>query len=337
MKSKNLQKYSYTFMMLGLLAVVLLFFTVTKGGAFWKGDVWRGMALQFPEYGVVALGLMFCFICGKMDLSIMALGDFATIMAVRYMIAHAESSPGSAILVGILIALAIAAVGGVINGLLVSMLDIPPVMATISMQLVWTGLSVGLTNGNAVKGLPSLYTEIGHVNVLGFIPMPLVVFLVIFAISWFLLNKTVYGKKLYMVGTNIKAARFSAINTRRMVIGTYMLCDVICCIGCLLMVNTMASAKADFGTSYVMRCILILVLAGVLPDGGMGRIGNVLISIITIQAIATGVNMFSNLNTYYSSLIWGGMLILVLIMSTRVGEGGLFGLKLLSTKKAQKA
>ena len=209
MKSKNLQKYSYTFMMLGLLAVVLLFFTITKGGAFWKGDVWRGMALQFPEYGVVALGMMFCFICGKMDMSIMALGDFATIMAVRYMIAHADNPVGG-ILVGILIALAIAAVGGVINGILVRMLDIPPVMATISMQLVWTGLSVGLTGGNAVKGLPSLYTEIGHVNVLGFIPMPLVVFLVVFAICWFLLNKTVYGKKLYMVGTNIKAARFSA-------------------------------------------------------------------------------------------------------------------------------
>ncbi|MBQ3305057.1 MAG: ABC transporter permease [Clostridia bacterium] len=333
MKSKTLQKHSYTFMMLGLMAVVLLFFTVTKGGAFWKGDVWTGMAMQFPEYGVVTLGLMFCFICGKMDMSFMALGDFATIMAVRYMAAHADAPAGGVILVGILIALGIALVGGLINGLLVSELDIPPVMATISMQLVWTGLSVGLTNGNTVKGLPALYTEIGHKTVLGFIPMPLLVFLIIFALCWFLLNKTVYGKKLYMVGTNIKAAKFSAINTRRMVIGTYMLCDAICCIGCLLMVNTMASAKADYGTSYVMRCILILVLAGVLPDGGMGKIVNVLIGIVTIQIIATGVNMFSNLNTYYSSLIWGGLLIIVLIMSTKVGEGGLFGLKLGGKKR----
>ncbi len=327
MKSKNLQKYSYTFMMLGLTAIMLLFFTIAKGSAFWTGNVWRGMALQFPEYGVIALGLMFCFICGKMDMSFVALGDFATIMAVRYMTAHTDNASAGVILVGILIALAIAAVGGVINGLLVSELNIPPVMATISMQLVWTGLSVGLTNG-ATEPVPTLYTEFGHLNVLGFIPMPLLIFLLMFALCWFLLNKTVYGKKLYMVGTNIKAAKFSAINTRRMVIGTYVLCDVICCIGCLLMVNTMGSAKADYGTSYVMRCILILVLAGVLPDGGMGKIVNVLIGIITIQIIATGVNMFSNLNTYYSSLIWGGLLIVVLIMSTRVGEGGLFGLKL---------
>ncbi len=336
MKRNNLQKYSYTFMMLGLMAVVLLFFTIAKGGAFWTGNIWRGMAMQFPEYGVITLGLMFCFICGKMDMSFVALGDFATIMAVRYMAAHADSPAGGVILVGILIALAIAAFGGLINGLLVSELDIPPVMATISMQLVWTGLSVALTNGSTVKGLPALYTEIGHRYVLGFIPMPLLVFAVIFALCWFLLNKTVYGKKLYMVGTNIKAAKFSAINTRRMVIGTYMLCDVICCIGCLLMVNTLGSAKADYGTSYVMRCILILVLAGVLPDGGMGKIVNVLIAIVTIQIIATGVNLFSSLNTYYSMLIWGALLLIVLVLSTRVGEGGLFGLKL-GGKKRQKA
>ena len=332
MKNKTLQKHSYTVMLLGLMAVVLLFFTITKGAMLWKGDVWLGIAMQFPEYGVITLGLMFCFICGKMDMSFVALGDFATIMAVRYMASRSEAAPGGVILVGILIALAIACIGGLINGVLVAYLDIPPVMATIAMQLVWTGLSVALTSGNTVKGLPALYTEIGHKYVFGFLPVPLLIFLAVFAIAWFLLNHTVYGEKLYMVGTNIKAAEFSAINTKRMVIGTYILCDVICCIGCLLMVNTLASAKADYGTSYVMRCILILVLAGVLPDGGMGKIGNVLIAIVTIQIIATGVNMFQSLNTYYASLIWGGLLLVVLVMST--GAWGDF-VKRLGRKQAK--
>ena len=332
MKNKTLQKHSYTVMLLGLMAVVLLFFTITKGAMLWKGDVWLGIAMQFPEYGVITLGLMFCFICGKMDMSFVALGDFATIMAVRYMASRSEAAPGGVILVGILIALAIACIGGLINGVLVAYLDIPPVMATIAMQLVWTGLSVALTSGNTVKGLPALYTEIGHKYVFGFLPVPLLIFLAVFAIAWFLLNHTVYGEKLYMVGTNIKAAEFSAINTKRMVIGTYILCDVICCVGCLLMVNTLASAKADYGTSYVMRCILILVLAGVLPDGGMGKIGNVLIAIVTIQIIATGVNMFQSLNTYYASLIWGGLLLVVLVMST--GAWGDF-VKKLGRKQAK--
>lgn len=331
MKSKTFEKHSYTFMLLGLMAVVLLFFTITKGSLLWKGDAWLGMAMQFPEYGVVTLGLMFCFICGKMDMSFMALGNFATIMAVRYMGSRPDSPAGGVILVGILIALGIAVVGGLINGVLVAYLDIPPVMATIAMQLVWTGLSVALTSGNTVKGLPSLYTEIGHKYLFGFLPVPLLIFIVIFLLAMFLLQHTVYGEKLYMVGTNIKAAEFSAINTKRMVIGTYILCDVICCVGCLLMVNTLASAKADYGTSYVMRCILILVLAGVLPDGGMGKIINVLIAIVTIQIIATGVNMFQSLNTYYASLIWGALLLIVLVISAGM-SGGMF--KRLKPRKA---
>ena len=73
-----------------------------------------------------------------------------------------------------------------------------------------------------------------------------------------------------------------------------------------------------------------------LPDGGMGKIVNVLIAIVTIQIIATGVNLFPNLNTYYANFIWSGLLIVVLIMSTRVGKGGLFGLKL-GGKKCLKA
>ena len=140
-------------------------------------------------------------------------------------------------------------------------------------------------------------------------------------IAAFLLKFTVFGEKLYMMGNNLKAARFSAINTHNMLLTSYILSAVYSCIGCLIMVSTMGSAKADYGTSYVMRCILILVLAGVLPDGGMGKIMDVLLSIFTIQIIATGVNMFPQLNTYYASLIWGGLLIIVLIVSTRMSGG----------------
>ncbi len=323
---KYLAENTYTSMLLGLMVVLLLFFSITKGGAFWKPSIWKGIMVQFPEYGLMTIGIMFCFIIGKIDMSFVALGDFATIMAVQYMGAHVTEDMGNGqimrvICVGILIVLAIGVVGGLINGALIAFLNIPPVMATIAMQLVWTGLSTALTRGYAVTGLPSLYTEIGHSSILGFLPVPLFVFLIIFVLAALLLKFTTYGEKLYMVGSNEKAAKFSGINTKGMIIGTFILADVIACIGCLLMISTMNSAKADYGTAYVMRVILILVLAGVLPDGGTGKIFNVLLSIVAIQIISTGVNMFPDLNAYYSNLIWGGLLIIVLILSTKMGSG----------------
>ena len=316
-------KNRYTTILFGLLAVVLVFFTIMKGGRFWQPNLWKGMLMQFPEYGCMTLGLMFVFICGKHDMSAVMLGNFASIIAVQYMSANVTETMtngqvGGVMLVAILFAVAIAVVGGIINALLVSRLNIPPVMATIAMQLVWKGFSTALTKGYAVKGLPALYTEIGHMELFGFLPVPLLVFIVLFAIAAFLLKCTVYGEKLYMVGNNQKAAHFSAINTNRMITITYILSAVYSVIGVLLMVSTMGSAKADYGTSYITRAILILVLAGCLPDGGMGKISDILIALVTIQIIATGVNLFPKLNTYYASLIWGGLLIVVLIMSTKM-------------------
>lgn len=340
MKLKELAKNNrYTTMLLGLWALVLIFFTATKGNLFWQGSLWKGMMFQFPEYGCMTLGLMFAFISGHMDMSFVMLGNFSSIIAVKYMIANVSEGMtngqiGGVILVGIGIALAIAIVGGIINSLLVSRLNIPPVMATIAMQLVWQGFSTALTRGYAVQGLPALYTTIGHTSLFGFLPVPLLIFIVLFLIAAFLLKFTVFGEKLYMLGTNKKAARFSAINVHGMLMTTYILSAVFSCIGTLIMVSTMGSAKADYGISYTMRCILILVLAGVLPDGGMGKIRDVLLAILTIQCIATGVNLFSNMNTYYGSLIWGGLLIIVLIASTKM-TGGVKKLKA-PKKTAQK-
>lgn len=320
-------KNNYTTMLLALLAVLLIFFSATKGATFWTMGTWKGIVMQFPEYGLMTIGIMFCFISGNIDMSFVALGDFAAIMAVRYMAAHTTEGMSNGqmtgvILVSLLIVVLIGALGGVINGVLIAYLNIPPVMATIAMQLVWLGLSTALTQGYAVTGVTPLYTEIGHTMLFGFLPVPLLVFIIVFLIAAFLLKFTTYGKKLYMIGTNVKAARFSAINTRGMIIGTFVLADIVCCLGCMLMVSTMNSAKADYGTAYVMNVILILVLAGVLPDGGMGKIFNVLLAIISIQIISSGVNMFSNLNPYHASLIWGGLLIIVLILSTRFTGNG---------------
>ncbi len=329
--SAKLKEYSlknrYSVMLIGLMILLLLFFTVTKGGILWSLGTWNSIFMQFPEFGLMTLGVMFCFIIGCIDMSFVALGDFACIVAVMYMGSHATEGMSDVkvigvILVAILIAVVIGAVGGIINGALIAFLNIPPVMATIAMSLVWLGLSTAVTKGYAVTGVPELYTEIGHKKLLGFIPVPMLIFLIVFFICLFVLKYTTYGKKLYMTGTNVKAARFSAINTKAMIISTFIICDVISTLGCMVMVSTMNSAKADYGTSYVMRVILILVLAGVLPDGGMGKIFNVLLAIVAVQIIASGVNMFPSLNSYYASLIWGGLLIVVLILSTKMNGNG---------------
>ena len=328
MKVKDfLKRNPYTVILLVFMALVLLLFTITKGDVFWRVGTWKGIVMQFPEFGVMVVGTMFCFILGCIDMSFVMLGNFATIIGTRYILSHVQDGMSNAQIIGvffvaILIVCLIGAFGGVINGLLISKLGIPPVIATIAMQMVWLGLSTGITNGETISlNKVPLYAEIGHSMIFGFIPFPLLIFVIIFVLAYLVLKYTTYGEKLYMCGTNRKAARFSAINTDRMIVVTFVIADVICCIGSLLMVSTLNSAKADSGESYVMKIILILVLAGILPDGGIGKMFNLIFSILIIQIITSGVNMFSDLNTYHGSFIYGTLLVIVLILSTFLGKG----------------
>ena len=312
--------YDYTFLLLGLLAAVLVVFTVMKSSMLWTMSSWRGMTMQFPEYGVFALGVMLCFIIGCIDVSFVALGNFATVVAFKLLLIFTKGGIpkeqiGPFVILAILIALAVGAIGGYLNGNLISRLGIPPILATLATQLVFSGLSIALTKGNAVQGIPEVYGRVGHMNLFGFLPMPLFIFLVVFLICAFLLKYTVYGKKLYMTGANQKVARFSAINTTRMINTTFIINGMFAAVGALLMVSTMNSAKADYGSTYLMRCILILVLAGVLPAGGMGKIRNVLISVVIIQIVSSGVNMFAQINAFYSNLI-SAILLLVMLVAT---------------------
>ena len=331
------KKNPYTAILLAFMAAVLLIFTVTKGGVFWQLGTWKGIVMQFPEFGVMAFGVMFCLLIGCIDMSFVMLGNFATIVGVSFMGSAVKDGMSNAqiglvIFEAFIIVSIICAIGGVINGLLISKLGIPPVIATIAMQMVWLGVSTGITGGKTVSSVPALYIEVGHSNVFGFLPFPLLVFIIVFIISALILKYTTYGEKVYMCGTNMKAAKFSAINTDGMVIGTFVLGDILCGIGSMLMVSTLNCAKADNGESYVMKIILLLVLAGISPNGGVGKIGNIIFSVLIIQIITSGVNMFGNLNTYHASMIYGGLLVIVLIISTFMD--GTSALKLPKKKKA---
>lgn len=331
------KKNPYTAILLAFMAAVLLIFTVTKGGVFWQLGTWKGIVMQFPEFGVMAFGVMFCLLIGCIDMSFVMLGNFATIVGVSFMGSAVKDGMSNAqiglvIFEAFIIVSIICAIGGVINGLLISKLGIPPVIATIAMQMVWLGVSTGITGGKTVSSVPALYIEVGHSNVFGFLPFPLLVFIIVFIISALILKYTTYGEKVYMCGTNMKAAKFSAINTDGMVIGTFVLGDILCGIGSMLMVSTLNCAKADNGESYVMKIILLLVLAGISPNGGVGKIGNIIFSVLIIQIITSGVNMFGNLNTYHASMIYGGLLVIVLIISTFMD--GTSTLKLPKKKKA---
>ena len=123
-----------------------------------------------------------------------------------------------------------------------------------------------------------------------------------------------------MYGTSPHVAEFSGINTTKLLLKTYITSSVFAAVGGLLMLSSYASARADYGSDYTMKAIMIMVLGGVSPNGGKGRLSGVVTALVLLKLIESGIRRFRSVSDYYVTLIWGAVLLLALVldyMSTR--------------------
>ena len=152
-------------------------------------------------------------------------------------------------------------------------------------------------------------------KVAGLVPIPLVVFLVCAAVAGAIVAFTGFGTTILMLGTNDTAARFSGLKVKSLLIRTYVLSGIMAAMAGIVMLANYNSAKADYGASYTLLTVLIVVLGGVNPNGGSGRLSGVLLSILMLQVLSSGLNMFPDISNFYRPLIWGGVLLLVICMN----------------------
>ncbi len=299
-----------------LLSLVLIF-AIVKTEAFLNLRTWQSMAIQFPEFGLMALGVMLTMITGGIDLSVVGVANMTSIGAAVVMLSIAPrgsdaSTSTIAIAVAIVTALVAGTVAGALNGFLVTTIKIPPILVTLGTFELFTGIAILITGGKPKSGLPPLYGQTFAGKILGIIPVPLVVFVVAAVLIAILMNKTAFGTKLYMLGTNAKSAKFSGLNTTSLLVRTYMISGLYASLAGLVMLANYNSAKADYGSTYTLLAVLIVVLGGVNPNGGTGRLLGVVLAIGILQILSSGLNMFPNISNFYRPLIWGGVLLAVI-------------------------
>lgn len=300
-----------------ILLSLILIFAVVKTEAFLNLRTWQSMAIQFPEFGLMALGVMLTMITGGIDLSVVGIANMTSIGAAVVMLSIAPrgadaGTAATAIAVAIVFALVAGTVAGALNGLLVAIIKIPPILVTLGTFELFTGIAILITGGKPKSGLPPLYGQTFAGKVFGVIPVPVVVFVIAAALIAILLNKTTFGTKLYMLGTNAKSAKFSGLNTTSLLVRTYVISGLYAALAGLVMLANYNSAKADYGSTYTLLAVLIVVLGGVNPNGGTGRLLGVILAIGILQILSSGLNMFPYISNFYRPLIWGGVLLAVI-------------------------
>jgi len=296
-----------------LIAVGIVVIMAFISPSFLTGSNFSGMASQIPEFGIMCFGMMIAMMAGGIDLSLVGTANLSGIIAALVMIKMGPNPVSIA--TGIVVALIIGALCGLFNGYFIGQLRIPAMLVTLCGGQLFTGLGVAITKGPAITGLPPAVMTISNGLIGGIFPASLFIFIIVAIIMNFILKYTIYGKHLCFMGTNDTASRYAGINNLKVTLKTYMLSGILAAVSGIIILSHYGSAKSDYGTSYVLLTLLIVVLGGVDTSGGKGKVLGVTLAIIVLQLISNAFNIL-RFSTFVKTFVWGLLLVLVMVFRT---------------------
>lgn len=259
---------------------------------------------QISVTGPIALGMTFIIINGNIDLSVGGIVGLAGMVAMIIMSKGGGllAAVGAAILIGLLM--------GGFNGYIVSK-GLAPFIVTMSTNTVIRGLAYLSTNGQPVWGIAKGYEIFGQGSIGGF-PVPVLIFLILFGISYFILNHTAIGRTVYSVGGNAEASRLSGISILKSKVFVYCVSGFMAAVTAIVLTSRLASCDPTIGLDYQVDAIAATVIGGTSMTGGEGRIGKTLVGAIIIGLLSNILNLAA-ISPYIQQVV-KGLIILIAVV-----------------------
>ncbi|MGL4402638.1 MAG: ABC transporter permease, partial [Fusobacteriaceae bacterium] len=270
----------------------------------------ESMAFQLPELGILSIAMMVIIVTGGINLSVTTTCALSGIFA-GYFLGTLSFSPTITILLSILAALIMGTVCGAINGFFVTKVGVTPMLATLGTMTLFEGVGLNFTKGGALGNFPFEFMMLGNGIHFG-IPLPFIIFMLVVLMTGYLLEKTSFGLKVYMVGSNEKSSYYSGINTKKILMSVYVLSGLLSGIASIIMISRYNSAKVDYGASYLLLTITAAVLGGTNINGGYGKIFGTVIATMILQILTSGMTILG-VNRFLVDFILGLILIITIL------------------------
>ncbi len=293
--------------MIALLVMCVLFSVCTR--SFLSVNNIVNIFRQISIVGICAVGMTMIILTGGIDLSVGSLIGLAAVVGALMM------SHGVPVILAVLIVLVLGVCIGFLNGVCINYLEIPPMITTLGMMISIRGVVYVISGGMPVYGVPESFKVLGQGSV-GVIPICAIIMILIFAFGYVLLNKTVFGRRIYGIGGNAETARLSGVNVKAVISGIYCLAGFFAALAGLIMMSRVNSGQPSAGDGYEMDIITAVVLGGVSVSGGEGKIIKVIVGVIFMGVLANGM-MMMNLNEYWQRVVKGIVLLLAVAVDIR--------------------
>jgi ribose/xylose/arabinose/galactoside ABC-type transport system permease subunit len=263
-------------------------------------------------YGVMSCGMLFVVLIGGLDLSMGAMAGLSA--SIMFMIAQNGGNSLSATLLGLVVALAVALLVGWLHGFFITTLNIPFFVVTLATKYILYGAIPLVTGGTYiyVRG-GSPIDKIGTSVVGVIIPILVVYFIVVALVTWFVLNKTVFGRRIYAIGGNPTAAGFVGIKVFKNTNIAYMLCTVAACLGGIILAANNQQAGQTTANAYEGMVLMAMIVGGINLAGGQGTVSGVVFGALIIGLIQNVVTFMGWSD--YLKLVQGIIILAVVIVS----------------------
>lgn len=261
---------------------------------------------------VVALAQLLAVISGGIDLSVATILALAGVMTAKFVVG------GMPVELAILAAIGIGSVAGAINGLLVSKFKFAPFIATLATMVMIKGMTFVQSGGHVTYVSDPAFLFLGRGNILN-IPVMIWVMLLIILLVWFVLSKTIVGRRLYAVGGNPEAARLAGINVQKYLFFVYVCSGALCGLAGAFMAFRLGAGSPTIGADWEMDSIAAVVVGGASLMGGIGTPINAMLGALIIGFIRNILNLMGVAT--YPQLIIKGLIIIFSVLSQSLGSG----------------
>jgi len=260
------------------------------------------VARQTAVITTMAMGMTMVMVSGGIDLSVGSMLALAGVLGAYAMVA------GAPVLLGIAVCVLAGAFFGMLNGLAVATLKIPAFIVTLGAMGIYRGLSLSITEGNAVVGLPPNFGRLDQGNLLG-IPYPLLIVVAVAVTVHFLLSQTRLGRYCYAIGSNVEAARYAGVRVARYQIGYYAILGALTGLAGAIEAARLVTGQPTSGEGYELRVIAAVVIGGGSLSGGQGTVVGTIIGSLIMGVLANGANLLG-ISPFIQQIVIGTVIVL---------------------------
>jgi ribose transport system permease protein len=291
-----------------ILVALLLVATITRGSVFWGETNLTNLLLQMSIIGVVTLAELIVVLTGGIDISVgSALGLAAVISAGLF--------GGPSVLLALVVAIVIGGLVGAVNGFLVAFRGLEPFIVTLGMLALARGLVYAYGNGIPINPKAAAsFATFGQATLLG-IPVLAIIWLAMVALVAFLLYRTVWGRRVYAIGSNKEAARSSGIPVKATLWSVYILAGLLVGLGGWMFLARFASGTSTAGNLQELEAIAAVVIGGAALSGGRGKVFGAVVGTIIFAVIANLLSLL-NVSTFLQDAFRGALILVAVTLAT---------------------